>query len=247
MTAALSRLPAVIATVLVLTMWDATCSAVPAAEDSPPRIVTLGDSITKGVRQGVKASETFSAILQAELKKTSRPFEVINVGIGGERTDGALARLDRDVMEVRPEIVLVMYGTNDSYVDIGKSEPRLTVADYSENLRKLVRRLREAKIKPVLMTEPRWGDAAKPNGAGEHPNQRLARYVDACRNVAKELDVPLVDHFAIWQEKNDRGFDIGKWTTDECHPNPEGHAVLAASILTVLRESGLVQKNTPTK
>jgi lysophospholipase L1-like esterase len=209
-----------------------------AAHDTtaPVKIVMLGDSITKGVRKGVAAEETFAALVQAALRKQGIPAEVSNVGIGGERTDQALSRLDRDVIAKEPQIVTIMYGTNDSYVDQGKSESRLTEHEYRDNLVQLVERLRRSGIRPVLMTAPRWSAAAKGNAVGEHPNQRLERYVQRCRDVAKELDLPLIDHFAHWTEKEQMGQELGAWTTDTCHPNPLGHAELARRILPVVAE-----------
>src|SRR5437764_10322918 len=98
------------------------------------RIVALGDSITRGVRQGVAADETFAALLEAELRKQKINAEVVNVGIGGERSDQALKRLDRAVLALKPRLVLVMYGTNDSYIDKDRTEPRLSKEDYGANL-----------------------------------------------------------------------------------------------------------------
>jgi len=207
--------------------------SVPAAE--PLRIVTLGDSITKGVRPGVKAEETFAARLEAGLRAGGAGVSVVNVGIGGERTDMALKRLAKDVLAQKPAVVTIMYGTNDSYVDQGKSASRITVEEYRANLAKLVDELRAAGIAPVLMTEPRWGKTARLNGAGEHSNVRLEQYVAACRAVAKEKQVPLVDHFQHWTDAEEKGADIGKWTTDQCHPNAEGHRVLAELMLPVVR------------
>ena len=73
----------------------------------------------------------------------------------------------------------------------------------------------------------------------EHPNVRLEKYVDACRQVAREKDVPLVDHFALWSEHVKKGTDIGQWTTDQCHPNPAGHRVMTDTILPVLKKATL--------
>jgi lysophospholipase L1-like esterase len=207
--------------------------AVLAAE--PQRIVTLGDSITKGVRPGVKAEETFAARLEAGLRAGGADVSVVNVGIGGERTDMALKRLAKDVLAQKPGVVTIMYGTNDSYVDQGKSASRITVEEYRANLGKLVDELRAVGIAPVLMTEPRWGKTARLNGAGEHPNARLEKYVEACRAVAAEKRTPLVDHFQHWTAAEAKGTDIGGWTTDQCHPNPEGHRVLVELMLPVVR------------
>ncbi len=215
------------------------CSAI--AENL--RIVVLGDSITKGVRTGVLPEQTFASLLQSELRESGLEVDVVNQGIGGERTDQALNRLARDIIEAKPQVVTVMYGTNDSYVDKGQQNSRLTAEQYGENLKEIVRQLRQAGIQPVLMTEPRWGKAASPNGAGEHPNLRLEAFVVVCRNVAKELQVPLVDHFQIWTDAEKAGTDIGAWTTDQCHPNPEGHQILSKAMVKTVR-SELTKRNT---
>ena len=58
-----------------------------------------------------------------------------------------------------------------------------------------------------------------------------------CREVAAETKAPLVDHFAEWSKKAKDGTNLSGWMTDECHPNPEGHKVLAEAILPVLLEA----------
>jgi acyl-CoA thioesterase-1 len=199
------------------------------------RIVALGDSITRGTRPGVKDDETFAALLQAALRKERGRIDVTNAGVGGERTDGALQRLDRAVLAAKPRLVLVMYGTNDSYVDQGQKEPRLSAEQYRTNLNELVARLRKGGAEPILMTPPRWGNKAT-NGLGENPNVRLEEYVKVCREVARETKTPLVDHFAHWSKAASGGTDLGDWTTDQCHPNPRGHREIAELILPVVRD-----------
>ena len=216
-----------------------------AAVSPRKRIVVLGDSITRGVRTGVTADQTFAALLQKDLRESGQDVDVINLGIGGERTDQALNRLSRAVLALEPAVVTVMYGTNDSYVDQGKSDSRISADQFEENLTRIVNELRRIGIQPVIMTEPRWGDKATKNGAGEHPNARLEAFMARSRIVAKNADVPLVDHFQIWTEANTAGTDIGSWTTDQCHPNPDGHRKLADAILPVVRE--LLRPTDPAK
>ncbi len=199
----------------------------------PVTIVTLGDSITKGERSGVTAEETFAVLLEQSLTEQGIACRVANVGIGGERTDQALKRLGQ-VIEQQPRIVTVMYGTNDSYVDKEKTDSRISVDEYRSNLQQIVAQLLLHGIEPVLMTEPRWAADAGPNGVGEHPNVRLERYVDACRAVARELEVPLVDNFSHWTEAEAQGHNLTDWTTDSCHPNPAGHRQVADLIVPVL-------------
>jgi lysophospholipase L1-like esterase len=63
---------------------------------------------------------------------------------------------------------------------------------------------------------------------------RLKQYMGECRSVARELRVPLVDHFTYWTDHAAAGQDLGAWTTDQCHPNPAGHAVLTETMLPVI-------------
>lgn len=202
--------------------------SVQAAE--PVRVVCLGDSITKGVRPGVTAIQTFALLLEQKAKSDGFSAEVFNVGIGGERTDQALARLEKDVIAKKPDIVTIMYGANDSYVDSGKTAPRLSEMQFRENLAKIVDQLQSRKISVILMTEPRWGAAAKPNGVGEHPNLRMEPFMQATRDMAKMKSTALVDHYSLWTEFEKSGKSIGEITTDQLHPNPAGHRLLADSI-----------------
>ena len=203
----------------------------------PLRMVTLGDSITKGVRPGVKAEETFSAILERQLRQQGILATVTNAGVGGETTVGALKRLEKDVLARSPHVVAVMYGTNDCYVDRGKKDSRVALKDYERNLTDVVDRLRRAGIQVVLMTEPAYAENGPKNGVGEESNLRLGEYMNACRSVARKTETPLVDHFAHWTALMKKGTKLASWTTDGYHPSPRGHEDMAHRILQVLLPS----------
>jgi dipeptidyl aminopeptidase/acylaminoacyl peptidase/lysophospholipase L1-like esterase len=200
-------------------------------------IIMLGDSITKGVRAGVQPEETFAAVTEARLRERGWKVHVTNVGIGGERTDQALQRLERDVLAKKPRLVTIMYGTNDSYVDAGKDASRLPLEKYGANLLELVQRVRAAGATPLLMTAPRWAAKAKANGLGEHPNERLENYLGACRDVARQTNTPLVDHYTDWLAHELQGQDLGEWTTDQCHPNALGHQQISEAMIPALQSS----------
>ncbi len=231
-----SRQAVFFASICVVVPWIASAAADEKADQSVVTIVTLGDSITKGVRAGVKPEETFAVLLEAGLKKEGVKAAVVNVGIGGERTDGALARLEKEVLARKPRIVTIMYGTNDSFVDKGRTEPRLTVDEYRANLTAILAKLKEAGVQAVLMTEPRWGPDGR-NGLDENPNGLLEKYMEASRSIAKQEKIPLVDHFEHWTRAEKEGTRIADWTTDQCHPNPAGHRVMAELMLPVVAKA----------
>ena len=77
-------------------------NARPAGEN----IICFGDSLTygTGASQGMDYPSQLS-------RRIGRP--VINAGIPGDTTDTALARLERDVLDRSPRIVLITLGGND--------------------------------------------------------------------------------------------------------------------------------------
>lgn len=207
---------------------------VPPARCEPLRILMLGDSITKGVRAGVKPEETFSTLLEQALRQQAIQVTVINSGVGGETTVGAKARLAQDVLAKTPHIVALMYGTNDCYVDPGKTTSRVSTEEFKANLTTLIDKIQGAGSTVVLMTEPAYAENGPRNGLGEESNLRLGQYMQVGRLIAAEKKLPLVDHFAHWSAQRTRGVKLQPWTTDGYHPSPRGHEEMAHRIVQVL-------------
>ena len=192
-------------------------------------IVTLGDSLTEGVRYRVPVNHTYPYYLQENLEQAGVKTQVVNVGIGGERTDQALARIE-SVIQLRPDIVTIMYGTNDSYVDPGKTQSRVSRSAYVENLKTIISILKQHDIKPILMTPPTHMTVNRMDGLGEDPNLRLMGYADACRDVARDANVELVDHFVIWHKALEAGLGPRDWTVDGIHAKAVGNQELAKAM-----------------
>lgn len=206
------------------------------------KILTFGDSITRGVREGVKETQTFTYYLGVFLGKNSFHVEMVKKGISGETTSGALNRIEHDVIREKPHYVTIMYGTNDAFIDDYANEtghvPRISIERYKKNLQAIVQKLKVNNIKPILMTPiPMgrfWGSDVgiyKQKGS----NFKLIEYVEAVRDTAQKENIPLVDHFNEWLKWKKRGKDIDTWMTDGIHPNPRGHRFIAATVFKVLK------------
>lgn len=76
-----------------------------------PRIVFLGDSITEA---GAGPHGYVTLARQAARRGHARRApEVIGAGISGNRVPDLLARLDRDVLARKPDVVVIYIGIND--------------------------------------------------------------------------------------------------------------------------------------
>lgn len=82
------------------------------AKKKPPRtlrVACLGDSSTFGF--GILYPQTYTATLQKYLGNVlDTDVEVVNAGVVGYSSTQALARLRRDVLPLRPDVVTVMLG-----------------------------------------------------------------------------------------------------------------------------------------
>ena len=86
-------------------------------------IVALGSSSTQGAMASDQA-HTYPAILQHDLAKglPQAHFAVLNRGIGGQDAAEELARMDADVIAVRPQLLIWQVGANGALrnVDPGR-------------------------------------------------------------------------------------------------------------------------------
>ena len=245
----LKRTAVVLMGLLVLAVSGCKNQPRPGAQQTI-KILTFGDSITRGVREGVKNTQTFTYYLGVLLNQDGFPVGMINRGVSGETTSGALDRIEHDVIREKPHYVTIMYGTNDAFIDDYADEtghwPRIPIERYKKNLQEIIQKLKANNISPILMTPipmgSFWGSEVgiyKQNGI----NFKLKEYVEAVRDIAREENVPFIDHFNEWLNWKKRGKDIDTWMTDGIHPNPKGHRLMAVTIFKVLKRE-LVHEGT---
>jgi lysophospholipase L1-like esterase len=207
-------------------------------------LVALGDSVTQGLALNPKmlGEEVYHALLRRELHRQfpERSFSTINAGVGGDTTEGALARLEHDVLRHDPHLVTVCFGLNDS----GKG--RRGLPRFRENLTQIVDRIRQAGAAVVLMT---------PNMMALHDNERvdpnfrqalagfircqtsglLDRYVEEVRGVAAATGAPLADVYAEWKRRQAQGEDMTAHLANGLnHPDAFGHQIAAELLLQVI-------------
>jgi lysophospholipase L1-like esterase len=103
-----------IAAILFASLLVAGCSSPTFLSPEGGNIICFGDSLTYGT--GAPTGKSYPDQLAA---MTGQP--VINAGVPGDTTAGALERLDRDVLSRSPRIVLITLGGNDLRRGIDKS------------------------------------------------------------------------------------------------------------------------------
>ncbi len=209
-----------------------------------PLVVAFGDSTT-APRLGV--ARVYPERLEALLAETKVPAEVVNAGVKGDTTRDASLRFQRDVLSLRPAVVIIQFGLNDAAVDLqkGSSRPRVPLEVYREQLATFVRDARLAGIRPILMTpNPMFWTPALERKYGKPPYDKNERwglnalvkdYAEAVRDLAVKQTVPLVDVYRLFEKRDAQRGDADKWTLDGMHPTDAAHAAIANELAPLVR------------
>jgi len=91
-----------------------------------PQILAIGSSSTAGVGAGSKGTSYPNQISRA-LMGTGIAPTVVARGIGGEKASGALARMNREIKETKPDLVLWQVGTNDANARLDPKDVARTI------------------------------------------------------------------------------------------------------------------------
>src|SRR5438270_12640155 len=99
------------------------------ANDSRPRIVVLGDSLTAGL--GLAQGDAYPALLQRRLNTEGLEYEVVNAGVSGDTSAGGLSRLDW-ALDGDVRVLVVALGGNDALRGLAPEELRQNLATIIE-------------------------------------------------------------------------------------------------------------------
>lgn len=99
------------------------------------KIVCFGDSLTYGY--GVLEHIAYPYRLAKDLPEKYPQYfwEIRNSGINGHTTREALIRLRGSVLQHKPQMVFILFGSNDSALNEGQYR---TPYEYEQNLRKIL-------------------------------------------------------------------------------------------------------------
>ena len=225
-------------------------------DERPVIAVCLGDSVTHGCfdafvdeRGDVGTVYAPAKGYAAQLERKLRALypvaagTVVNAGIGGDDAAGGLARLDRDVLSFKPDLVVINFGLNDSMHP--NFEEGLEM--YRAAMRGMMRRVTESGAECILLTPNfmcRYVSNALPDerirriarSAAEIQNAGvLAAYVAAARREAAELCVPVADAYARWHTLSENGVDTTAMLSNFInHPTVEAHAIFVETLMDAL-------------
>jgi lysophospholipase L1-like esterase len=201
-------------------------------------IVFLGDSITA---QALSPDGYITLTSQAIAKAyPDLNIQIIGAGRGGHKVPDCQKRLDRDVLQKNPTIVMIYIGINDVWhwthpQVVARGEKGTTPEAFESGLKDIIKRINGVGARVILCTPTMIGE--KPDGS--NPSDRmLDEYSDISRKVAKETGSQLLDlrkEFLVYlKENNPKNAEQGVLTEDSVHMNENGNRFLCEQVLDAL-------------
>jgi lysophospholipase L1-like esterase len=192
---------------------EANATALRPAKDEI-RVVFMGDSITDGWSKP-QYGGFFSG----------KPY--FDRGISGQTTPQMLVRFRPDVIELEPQVVVILAGTNDI---AGNTGP-MTLQQIEGNLTTMTELARAHGMRVVLASVMPVRDGLK-NKDGvplvqtkKRPPETISALNEWIKKYAAANRLAYLDYFSAMVD--DQGFLKAELTYDGLHPNAEGYVVMA--------------------
>ncbi|HET9526662.1 MAG TPA: SGNH/GDSL hydrolase family protein [Pyrinomonadaceae bacterium] len=207
-----------------LARYDKDNKSVAPPAKNEQRVVFMGDSITDSWDN--PANGFFPG----------KPY--INRGISGQTTPQMLIRFRRDVIELKPKVVVILAGTNDLAGNTGPT----TLEAIEDNLKSMAElatangiRVVFASLLPVSDHELRDGKPLVQTV--RRPPEKILALNNWMHGYARANRHGYLDYFSAMVDEN--GFLKDELSDDGLHPNVQGYAVMAplaeAAIATSLK------------
>ena len=189
------------------------------------KIAFLGDSITL---LGIRNQCGYVNLVMDGLARNGVKAVRLPAGVSGHKSNQMLARLQKDVIAKKPQIMTLSCGVND----VAHRKKGVKLEDYRKNITEIVRQAKAAGIRVCIMTATMIGENAE-----SELNRKLTGYNEFLRELAKAEDCVLIDTNAEMQKEVLRLRKIypdvkgNLLMVDSLHMNPLGNAVMAKAVL----------------
>jgi acyl-CoA thioesterase-1 len=193
---------------------DTSTARAPDRPSVRPSVVFLGTSLTAGYGLS-DPSLAYPALIQAKLDSAGRPFQVVNAGVSGESSAGALARIDWLMKQGNVAVLVIETGANDGLRGQDPDSVRARIQG-------IIDRARRASPPPRIVIV---GMEAMPNLGPDYVRRFRAIYPALARANHAELVPFLLAGVAGIDSLNQ---------DDGIHPNPVGHRIVAENVWRVV-------------
>lgn len=209
-------------------------------EHGPINIVAFGDSVTHGA---VGPGEiNYETVYWNRLRKKILevrdyvPVNVIDAGIGGITAKGSLDRIDTQVLNHNPDLIIVCFGLNDV---------NGTLEEYLTSMRKIFQKCKESRAETIFMTPNMLNTYVAKDVSPEHADYavktaqmqndgKMDLFMKNAVTLAEEMGIRVCDCYAQWKELSKTEDTTMLLANRINHPTKEMHELFAQSLFDII-------------
>jgi len=205
----------------------------------PINIVVFGDSVSHGALNGTYDYENvYWNLLKRRLHafRDFMPVNMINTSISGTTAKESLERMDAQVLNHDPDLIIICFGLNDV---------NGTLEDYLESLRQIFSKCQSVGCDAVFMTPNMLNTYV----ADDTPEQyreyaavtaemqnsgRMDTYIYSAIALAESMDIPVCDCYSKWKKLSETEDTTMLLVNRINHPVSEMHKLFADSLYEMI-------------
>lgn len=201
--------------------------------DKKKKVIFFGDSITQMGAQPGGYIRVMDSLLKQE--GAENKYELVGAGIGGNKVYDLYLRMEEDVINKSPDIVVIYIGVNDVWHKTSSG----TGTDYNkfgQFYEAIVKKLKAAGTKVILCTPAVIGEKK------DFSNQQdgdMNQYSSWIRQYAAKESLPLVNLRTLFHEyelqNNPDNKESGILTRDRVHLNAAGNLLVAEAMWKAIK------------
>lgn len=193
------------------------------------RVLFQGDSITDCYR--IRESDDrigmgYALLCQAELcYEDPQKYEIMNRGISGNRVSDLYARVKRDIINLKPDVMSILIGVNDVWHEFMEGNG-VDADKYFTIYSLLIEQIKEAlpDIK-IMILEPFTLKGTGNENYWDEFKTEVAKRGEMAKRIADKYEltfIPLQEKFDEAAKKGDNTC----WFIDGVHPTAAGHMII---------------------
>lgn len=224
--------------------------AMPGAHDRREITVAfLGDSVTQGCFELFRVGDSADTVHDYDSSFAYRFREImnllypdvqvnaINAGISGDYAENGLKRIEKDVFQKNPDLLVISYGLNDSARGVGAET-------YAEEIAAMTRAAIKRGIDVIYLTQnfmnttisPFVTDPVLRSWAEEYAAIQnggvLERYYAAGKKAAAGAGAEIVDLYSAWEKLYGASCNVTELLANKMnHPIREYHIYVAIRLI----------------
>jgi len=198
-------------------------------------ILFQGDSITDANRSrenDANAGIGYATLVKGELGfKYPNQYEMFNRGISGNRIVDVYARIKKDIINMKPDIMSILIGVNDVWHEVSRQDG-VDADKYFKVYSMLIEEIKDAlpDVKIMIM-EPFVLKGSATEATEELPdrwnmfNIEVKKRAVKAKEIAEKFNLP----FIPLQDKFDEAIKLAPseyWLRDGVHPTTAGHELI---------------------